>query len=72
MAKIEFYIGADERHIAVADDGAVPRAGEIINIRGEHYEVTRVVWCVDHADVIFETKIRACVEIKPIQREKSR
>lgn len=33
MATIEFYVGSAEKHIAVLDDSAVPREGEIVNIR---------------------------------------
>lgn len=63
MAKIEFYIGKAQKHIAVLDDGAVPRAGEYVNIRGETYLVERVTWAVDHADEWSQTSLRANVEL---------
>jgi hypothetical protein len=61
MATIEFYHGDDEKHMAVLDDGAVPRPGEFINIRGYTWLVRRVTWAVDHADRIPGASLRACV-----------
>lgn len=49
MAAIEFYFGSSEKHIAVLDDAAVPREGELINIRKVTYRVFRVTWTVDFA-----------------------
>lgn len=68
MAKIEFYIGYAEKHIAVLDDGAVPRAEELINIRGETYRVNRVTWAVDQADSWVEHKLRANVELTKLTK----
>jgi hypothetical protein len=63
MAKIEFYIGSADKHIAVLDDGAVPREGELVSIRKQTYKVERVTWAVDHADDIVESKLRANIEL---------
>ena len=64
MAKIEFYMGSAEKHIAVLDDGAVPRKGEFINIRRVTYRVSRVTWAVDYLDTPGRYPIlRACVEL---------
>lgn len=64
MAKIEFYVGEAEKHIAVLDDGAVPRVGELINIRQETWRVRRVTWAVDHEADAFYGKLRANVELE--------
>ena len=61
--KIEFYLNGSDKHIAVTDADAVPRAGEIVNIRKRQYEVTAVKWCVDNADDVMDSSLRACVEI---------
>ena len=61
MAKIEFYVGDAEKHIAVLDDGAVPRAGEFVNIRKTTYRVRSVTWAVDDADRIPGASLRANV-----------
>lgn len=64
MAKIEFYVGsAAAGHIAVLDDGAVPREGEYVNIRKVTYRVCRVTWAVDAADNMRERRLRANVEM---------
>jgi hypothetical protein len=65
MAKIEFYVGDAQQHIAVLDDGAVPREGEFISIRKVTYRVRRVTWAVDDADKIPGAKLRANVELEP-------
>jgi hypothetical protein len=65
MAKLEFYLRGEEYHIAVLDDGAVPRAGETVNIRKTEYVVHHVAWAVDHADEVFGTKLRAAIELDP-------
>jgi hypothetical protein len=65
MAEIEFYVGSAEKHIAVLDDGAVPREGEFVNIRNATYQVRRVTWAVDHADQIPGASLRANVELIP-------
>jgi hypothetical protein len=67
MAKIEFYIGNSERHIAVLDDGAVPREGEFVNIRKTTYRVDQVTWAVDDADKIMDASLRACVILKELK-----
>lgn len=69
MAAIEFYIGSAEKHIAVLDDGAVPREGELINIRGITYRVKRVTWTVDHADRIPGASLRANVELVRLRKQ---
>ncbi len=66
MAQIEFYIGPADKHIAVLDDGAVPREGELINIKGATYRVFRVTWTVDHADRIPGATLRANVELTAV------
>lgn len=64
MAKIEFYEGSAKGHIAVVDDGAVPRADEWINIRGVTYRVSRVTWAVDgDLDRFRGATLRANVEL---------
>jgi len=65
VAKIEFYLGSSDRHIAVLDDGAMPRPGETVNIRHQDYTVTRVAWAVDNAGDVFGAKLRAAVELEP-------
>lgn len=47
MAKIEFYVGDAIGHIAVLDDGAVPRQDEFVSIRRVSYRVIRVTWAID-------------------------
>ena len=64
MAKIEFYVGSADKHIAVLDDSAVPREGEFVNIRNTTYQVRRVTWAVDHADQIPGASLRANVELR--------
>jgi hypothetical protein len=64
MAILEFYLLGEEYHIAVLDDSAVPRAGEIVNICKTEYVVHHVAWAVDHADEIFGTKLRAAIELE--------
>jgi hypothetical protein len=67
MAKIEFYVGDSEKHIAVVDDGAVPRAGEAISIRKVTWEVARVTWAVDgDVDQFRGATLRANVVLKSI------
>jgi hypothetical protein len=61
MAQIEFYVGKSEKHIAVVDDAAVPREGEMLSIWRKSYRVTRVTWAVDHQDKV---KLRANVELE--------
>ena len=61
MARIEFYLGDADCHIAVVDDGAVPREGEMINVRKTTYKVLRVTWAVDDADR--SPQLRANVEL---------
>lgn len=65
MAKIEFYIGDADKHIAVLDDGAVPRKGELVGIRRVTYRVRAVTWAVDHADDVMAAKLRANVVLQP-------
>lgn len=66
MAKIEFYVGNASGHIAVVDDGAVPREYEMVNIRKKTYQVERVTWAVDNADDVMGAKLRANVELKAL------
>jgi hypothetical protein len=61
MAKVEFYVADAEKHLAVLDDDAVPRAGEYINIRKKTYIVRRVTWAIDQADQLGTTRLRANV-----------
>jgi hypothetical protein len=69
MAKLEFYVGSAEKHIAVLDDGAVPRSGEIVSIRKRTYMVRRVTWAVDHDADAFYGKLRANVELEEPQAD---
>lgn len=69
MTAIEFYVGSAEKHIAVLDDAAVPRAEELINIRGETYRVNRVTWAIDAADNRLERKLRANVELTKLSQQ---
>ena len=64
MAKIEFYEGDGEKHIAVVDDEAVPREGDLVNTRKQAWIVVRVTWAVDQSENIFHTVLRACVILK--------
>lgn len=64
MAKIEFYDGDSPKHMAVLDDGAVPRKDEFVNIRGEPWRVMWVTWAVDDADKIPGARLRACVVLE--------
>lgn len=64
MAKIEFYVGNADKHIAVLDDGAVPRADEMISIRKRTYRIVHVTWAVDHADDPRSRALRACVVLE--------
>lgn len=67
MAKIELYEGNAEKHMAVLDDGAVPRVGEFINIRKVTWRVVRVTWAVDDADGPWgSAKLRANVELERV------
>jgi hypothetical protein len=68
MAKLEFYIGSAEGHIAVLNDMAVPRKGEFVNIKKITYKVKRVTWAVDHADAIDWRlrQLRANIELEII------
>jgi hypothetical protein len=64
--RVEFHIAGKETRSLVAalsDVGAIPREGELISIRKETWRVVRVTWCVDHADEIGETALRANVEV---------
>ena len=67
MAKIEFYGGA-EKHMAVVDDMAVPRAGELVSIRKATWRVVRVTLAVDHADDVMRASLRANVELELADR----
>lgn len=69
MAAIEFYVGGSDKHIAVVDDGAVPRPDELINIRGVTYRIARVTWAVDHADDMRERRLRANVEMVRLAKQ---
>jgi hypothetical protein len=65
VARVEFYeSGKDPGLITAMDCSAVPRAGEIVNIKKKNWQVDRVTWCVDDADDI-RPSLRACVELKP-------
>lgn len=64
MAKIEFYLGDAEKHLAVLDDSCVPRAGEFINIRQITYQVVKVTWAVDHADDFAHRSLRANITLE--------
>lgn len=67
MAKIEFYLGTSKKHIAVLDDGAVPRTGELINIRAVTYKISRVTWAVDNPGFVLSATLRANVELEEIE-----
>lgn len=64
MAEQEYHIGDSLRNIVMLKDGAVPREGEFINIRGLTYKVRRVTWTADNADKILEASLRANVELE--------
>jgi hypothetical protein len=66
MAKIEFYVNGADKHIAVLDDGSVPRKGEYVTIRRQTYRVDRVTWAVDSEPDQFYGKLRANVELSPV------
>lgn len=66
MAKIEFYIGTAPKHIAVVVDEAVPREGELVNIRKSNYRVGRVTWAVDHGNDVLTAQLRANVELEEL------
>ena len=51
MARVEFYHGSTDRHMAVLDDGAVPRVGEFVNIRKVTWLIRPVTWAVVHDPV---------------------
>ncbi len=65
MARIEFYNGDADKALAIIDSDAVPREGEVINIRKLSYTVTRVTWAVDYADNPPST-LRANVVLQPL------
>lgn len=67
MAKIEFYNGDASKALDILDDGAVPRQGEFVNIRGETWFVERVTWAVDSNQPMKST-LRANVELSPVKR----
>jgi hypothetical protein len=59
---IEFYLGDIHHHVAtVRAGGAVPRQGELVNIRKTTYRVTEVTWTVDYADNWLDTRMAANV-----------
>lgn len=63
MAAVEFYLGHAGGLIAAVDSGAVPREGEMVNIRKTTYKVLRVTWAVDDADSPNMARLRANVEL---------
>lgn len=65
--RAEFYQYGSDKYIAVVSGvGAIPRAGDLINIRGETWEVSAVTWAVDHADkAAFDAELRANVILVP-------
>lgn len=68
MAKIEFYVGDSAGHIGILDDGAVPREGEMINIRHVTYRVSAVTWAIDGNPDRFRGGIlRACVVLSEVE-----
>lgn len=63
MARIEFYDGDAAGHMAVVEDGAVPRVGDLVSVRKVTWRVVAVTWAVDHADDWALTKLRANVSM---------
>jgi hypothetical protein len=67
LSVIEFYIQDTFEMVTSVNGSAVPRQGELINIRKITYQVARVTWCVDHANkIIGRRQLRANVELTPI------
>lgn len=66
MAKIEFYVDGADKHIAVLNDGAVPRVGDAVNILKRTYYVQRVTWAVDDGYRYGEKILRANVELSSL------
>lgn len=64
MAEQEYHIGDSLRNIAMLKDGAVPREGEFINIRGLTYKIRRVTWAIDNVNKISESSLRANIELE--------
>jgi hypothetical protein len=62
MARVEFYIGSEPGCLSIVNDGAVPRQGELVNIRKVTYRVHRVTWNVDY-DGELDPRLRANVEM---------
>ncbi len=69
MAKLEFYVGDAEKHIAVLNDMAVPRRGDFINIQKVLYRIVRVDWAVDHADQIPGASLRANIVLENLHKQ---
>lgn len=49
---------------AVCNAGAVPAAGDLVNIRGRTWQVKGVTWAVDHSDRI-DSQLRANIILAP-------
>lgn len=58
---IEFYDG--DAPLAVVVSSMVPPVGSSISIRGKTWEVTRVTYALDYADLPLERGMRANVDV---------
>ena len=61
--QIEFYDG--DRLIKTMESSMVPLVGSQISIRKETWTVISVTYAIDHADKLFESRMRACVDLEP-------
>ncbi|HSH41628.1 MAG TPA: hypothetical protein VK973_05820 [Arenicellales bacterium] len=61
--RVEFY-SASGLVAAVSNAGALPAVGDLINIRKQTWQVTRVTWAVDHSDYP-DSQLRANIDLAP-------
>ena len=50
MAILRFYVSGDVKHFASFEADAVPRKGELVNIKGGSFRVDQVFWDVGTTD----------------------
>jgi len=63
--RVEFHLSGSDKNIAYADTcGAIPSKDELINIRSQTYRVINTTWCLDHADHVFDSGLRANIELE--------
>jgi len=65
MGRIEFYDG--DSIIAATNSDMVPLIGSKISIRKKTWSVINVTYALDHADKPFESSMRACVDLTPVE-----